>query len=130
MKYLLSIFMLVKIYGLEIPVRNKDYNNIWDCICKDGKDNKYICEKDHVDLAMDCNGKRPSRNWRCCYYELENVNGDLEYGCMRYKKGNKTDLNDLYDYIRQRGSFASIVCKTNILKLNLALLLIIVINLL
>lgn len=130
MKYLLFIYTFIKLYCLEIPTRNKDYDNIWDCVSKDGKNNKYLNKNDPVDLAMDCNAKRPTRKWRCCYYEVEKLNGELEYGCMRYKKGNKTDLNDLYDYIRQRGSFASIVCNTNILKLNIALFLIIVINLL
>ena len=88
-----SFIIIITIFSF---IKSDDYINRHD-----GYDNNYDCLKDkskgesEIKSADDCFKKSPLRKWKCCYFEY----GDNKKGCMKVRKNNQTDLNDLKDYV-------------------------------
>jgi len=60
--------------------------------------------------------KSPRTKWKCCYFEYINETDDdtiPEKGCMRVRKNNITDLNDLKYFVSKLSSQTVFNCKQN-----------------
>ena len=70
----------------------------------------------------DCFAINPGRKWKCCYFEFINKDGETEHGCMKYRKNNEADLNDLKDYISKFSSNIMLDCRQNYLIYSIGIL--------
>ena len=83
--------------------RHDNYNKYFDCVDKSENPGD-------INSADDCFKKSPIRKWKCCYFEY---NG--EKGCMKVRKNNETDLNDLKDFVSSLSIDTVFTCKQNYL---------------
>ena len=110
---IINIFLLIITF---LPfIKSEDYINRHD-----GNVNNYDCLKnpskgsDEIKSADDCFKKSPLRKWKCCYFEYDKGNGNGK-GCMRVRKNNQTDLNDLKDYVSKLSINTVFTCEQNYL---------------
>ena len=104
---IIAIFSFIK--SEDFINRHDGYNNIYDCLENPEKG------KDEIASADDCFKKSPLRKWKCCYYEMWEGGKMAEKGCMKVRKNNETDLNDLKDFVSQRGIDTVFTCEQNYL---------------
>ena len=83
--------------------RHDNYKEYYDCLDKSDKPGD-------IKSADDCFKKSPIRKWKCCYFEF-----DEGKGCMKVRKNNETDLNDLKDFVSGLSMDAVFTCKQNYL---------------
>ena len=98
--------------------RHNNYNKFFDCSKKAEKN------KDKIITADDCFKKSPRTKWKCCYFEYINETDDIpEKGCMRVRKNNITDLNDLKYFVSKLSSQTVFNCKQNYINSSFGILL-------
>ena len=100
--------------------RHNNYNDFFDCSEKARKN------KDKIITADDCFKKSPRTKWKCCYFEYINETDDdtiPEKGCMRVRKNNITDLNDLKYFVSKLSSQTVFNCKQNYINSSFGILL-------
>ena len=66
-----------------------------------------------IKTAEDCFEESPVRKWKCCYFEYIDDNNTFHYGCMRVRKNNITDLNDLKYFVSKLSTETVFNCKQN-----------------
>ena len=104
-----SFILIITIFSF---IKSDDYINRHN-----GDVNKFDCLKDknkgesEIKSADDCFKKSPLRKWKCCYFEY----GDNKKGCMKVRKNNQTDLNDLKDYVSTLDINTVFTCEQNYL---------------
>ena len=96
------IFILILDLSLS-DNRHENFNLISNCNKEGEPDNTNVTNSD------ECFAKKPGRKWKCCYFEYNDGNEDVR-GCMRYKKNDENDLNDLKDYISTFSSNVMLDC--------------------
>ena len=101
------------ILSLISIIKNEDYVNRFggyegnfDCYEIGNKENK-----DNIESPEDCFDISPRTKWNCCYFEYDINDNNRKYGCMRYRKGNETDLNDLKNYISKLSTRTVLNCR-------------------
>ena len=104
---IIAIFSFIK--SEDYINRHDGYNNTFDCLKNPDKGEKEIVSAD------DCFKKSPLRKWKCCYFEKWENEIRIEKGCMKVRKNNETDLNDLKDFVSQRGIDTVFLCEQNYL---------------
>ena len=96
------IFILILDLSLS-DNRHENFTMTSNCNKKGEQENKGIKDPD------DCFGQKPGRKWKCCYYEYKEGDEHVK-GCMRYRKNDESDLNDLKDYISTFSSNVMLDC--------------------
>ena len=97
------------INSLEIPMRNSSYPFESDC----GGSGKVSIPTQ----VNDCIDHHINRKFKCCYVEVNDLEtGEPKRLCMRVKKKNKTDLNQLKDFVSTKGLYSVVTCNENYLK--------------
>ena len=105
------------IYSLSIPMRNSSYPFQSDCGGEGKSDIPY--------QVNDCIDHHINRKFKCCYVEVNDlVTGEPKRLCMRVKKKNKTDLNQLKDFVSTHGLYSVVTCNENYLKNSILIFLI------
>ena len=105
------------IYSLSIPMRNSTYPFKSDCE-GDGK-------SEIPTQVNDCIDHHINRKFKCCYVEVNDLTtGEPIRVCMRVKKNNKTDLNQLKDFVSTQGLYSVVTCNENYLKNSILIFLI------
>ena len=104
---IIAIFSYIK--SEDFINRHDGYNNNFDCL------ENPETEKGKIVSADDCFKKSPLRKWKCCYFETWKDGTMTEKGCMKVRKNNETDLNDLKDFVSQRGIDTVFTCEQNYL---------------
>ena len=102
------------ILSLISVIKNEDYvnrfgkyNGNFDCYEIGNNENK-----DNIDSPEECFDISPRIKWNCCYFEYDiKSSDDKKYGCMRYRKDNETDLNDLKYYISKLSTRTVLKCR-------------------
>ena len=107
--FLLIITILPFIKSEDYINRHDGYTNTYDCLKDSDKG------KDEIKSADDCFKKSPLRKWKCCYFEYKDENDNDANGCMKVRKNNQTDLNDLKDYVSQLHIDTVFTCEQNFL---------------
>ena len=102
--FIISIFILSNAKTLHEANRHDNYKAYFDCI----EDNKE--DDDTIITAEDCFEQSPRTKWKCCYFEYKK-NGENENGCMKVKKDDISDLNDLKDFVSKLSTNAIFNCK-------------------
>ena len=102
--FIIIIVILPFITSEDYINRHDGYDNHFDCLKNPEKGNEEIKSAD------DCFKKSPIRKWKCCYFEY--IGG---IGCMKVRKNNETDLNDLKDYVSKLSLDAVFTCEQNYL---------------
>ena len=108
-----SFIIIISIFSF---IKSDDYINRHD-----GSAEKFDCLKDpskgesEIKSADDCFKKSPLRKWKCCYFEYKDKNGNDAKGCMKVRKNNQTDLNDLKDYVSTLSIDTVFTCEQNYL---------------
>ena len=108
---IIKFFIIILILDLSSSVddnRPENFTLMSNCNKKGEEDNSNITN------SNDCFSKKPGRKWKCCYYEYKDGAQDKK-GCMRYRKNDESDLNDLKDYISLFSSNIMLDCKQNYL---------------
>ena len=106
--YIIFIVSLSLVKADDYINRNYSYNNYFDC--------KENLDEDSINSAEDCFKKSPRTKWKCCYFEYnDSPDGKTGKGCMRVRKGNQTDLNDLKYFISKISSNTVFNCKQSYL---------------
>ena len=92
--------------------RHNGYEGYFDCL-------EYAKKDDSVGIktADDCFEESPLTKWKCCYFEY-NITGEKKNGCMRVRKGNETDLNDLKYFVSKLSSKTVFNCKQTYLSFS------------
>ena len=90
----------------HIDRHNNNYRGTYDCFRYNGTAN----EK-NIMTADDCFEESPRTKWKCCFFTYNN-----ETGCMRARKGDDEDLNDLKYYVSKLSSETTFNCKQNYLE--------------
>ena len=110
---IINIFLLI--ITILPFIKSEDYINRHD-----GNANTYDCLKDpdkgkeQIKSADDCFKKSPLRKWKCCYFEYKE-NNNVVNGCMKVRKNNQTDLNDLKDFVSKLDIDTVFLCEQNFL---------------
>jgi len=87
---IITIFSFIK--SDDYINRHDNYNEYFDCLKDQSK-------KGDIKSADDCFKKSPLRKWKCCYFEYKDKEDKDAKGCMKVRKNNQTDLNDLKDFV-------------------------------
>ena len=103
----------------DYPDRTNSSISKFDCLDEAEK------EAEKIKSAEDCFKKSPIYKWKCCYFEYKEDN-EMKNGCMKVRKNNETDMNDLKNYISKLSSYTVFNCRqvylTYSLFMSLALL--------
>ena len=109
------IKFLIFILILDLSSNDDDYDNRHENFALESNCNKKgENDRSEINNADDCFKQKPGRKWKCCYYEYKDGTNDKK-GCMRYRKNNESDLNDLKDYISTFSANIMLVCRQNYL---------------
>lgn len=109
---ILILNILSIINTLNIPVRNSSYPLESDC---EGSGRSEIPKE-----VNDCIDHRINRKFKCCYVEIYNVStNEFNRYCMRVKKKNSTDLNELRAYVSTKGLYNVVTCNDNFIKYSI-----------
>ena len=103
-----SFIIIITIFSF---IKSDDYINRHDGIIDEFDCLKDKSKKDDIKSADDCFKKSPLRKWKCCYFEY----GGNKKGCMKVRKNNQTDLNDLKDYVSTLDINTVFTCEQNYL---------------
>ena len=97
--------------------RHNNYVGLFDCFGYNNTNKS----SNKIITADDCFKESPRTKWKCCYFEYY-INDDKgednvepNKGCMRVRKGNETDLNDLKFFVSKLSSETVFNCKQNYL---------------
>ena len=85
-----------------------DFNYTFDCL-EDNKDND---DGINIETAEDCFDQSPRRKYKCCFFQYKK-DGDFKNGCMKVKKNNITDLNDLKYFVSKLSQDTVFNCRQN-----------------
>ena len=107
-------FFIIHILFISNAKTLNDYNrhdNKWyfDCL-GDGTEND---DGNNIQTAEDCFGKSPRRKYKCCFFQYKDNNGGDQKGCMKVKKNNITDLNDLKYFVSKLSQNTVFNCRQN-----------------
>ena len=123
--FFMTIFILSNAKTLKEADRHDNYKAYFDCI----EDDKGEDEENKIITAQNCFDQSPRTKWKCCYFEYK-VENDVRKGCMKVKKDDISDLNDLKDFVSNLATNAVFNCKqtylsyTFIITISMILLLI------
>ena len=113
--FIFSVLILSNAKTLhEANRHDNNYKAYFDCI-EDGKEND---DDEIIITAQDCFDQSPRTKWKCCYFEY-NKGNEEKYGCMKVKKDDIYDLNDLKDYVSNLGPNVVFNCKQTYLSYSL-----------
>ena len=109
-------FLFIHILFISNVKTLTDYNRheneyIFDCL----GDNKGIEDAGgkEIETAEDCFDKSPRRKWKCCFFQFKINNVSFQNGCMKVKKNNITDLNDLKYFVSKLSTETVFNCRQN-----------------
>ena len=106
--FFIIIFILSNEKKLKAANRDTDYKAYYDCI-EDGKSKD---DANKIQTAEDCFKQSPMTKWKCCYFEYNKKDeNNFDKGCMKVRKNNITDLNDLKDFVSKLSSNVVFNCK-------------------
>ena len=105
---ILSLISIIKTD--DYVKRYEGYDGYFDCSKEGNKENT-----DNIKSPEDCFKKSPRTKWKCCYFEF-----DDNIGCMRYRKNNETDLNDLKYFISRLSTKSVLNCRNNYISYPIA----------
>ena len=105
---IISIISIIK--NVDYIDRYNGYEGVFDCL----GNGTIADEKNEIKDPEACFKKSPRTKWKCCYFEYNNGTA-YEKGCMRYRKNNISDLNDLKYYITKLSDDTILNCRQNYL---------------
>ena len=120
LKINLLIFVLIQISNIQCKDyidRHHKYKAYFDCL----GDMKESDDDGDIITANDCFEESPRRKWKCCYFEYYK-DDKWNKGCMKILKNNKTDLNDLKDFVSKLSSETVFNCKSNYINFSFILI--------
>ena len=108
--FIIIITIISIIKNEDKYVLRYNYSGLFDCIEIGQNSNNGIEDPES------CFKKSPRTKWKCCYFEYYNEStSEYEKGCMRYRKNNISDLNDLKYYITKLSDDTILNCRQNYL---------------
>ena len=111
---IISILILSNGKTLNEADRHNNYKATFDCV-KDG-----ATSSNDIETAEDCFEESPATKWKCCYFEYKEGN-NVKNGCMKVKKDDISDLNDLKYYVSKLSPNAVFTCRLNYLSYSFTL---------
>ncbi len=107
---IISIISIIK--NIDYIDRYNGYDGVFDCL----GNGTNIDEDGVFNDPETCFKNRPRTKWNCCYFEYYNETSEkYQKGCMRYRKNNISDLNDLKYYITKLSEDNVLNCRQNYL---------------
>ena len=94
----------------HIDRQNTDYKGYYDCFGY----NKQKPDSTIV-TAEDCFDESPRTKWKCCFFTYKK-DETIFNGCMRVRKGDDEDLNDLKYFVSKLSSETTFNCKQSYLE--------------
>ena len=85
-----------------------DHNYTFDCL-EDEKDND---GGKNIVTAEKCFDESPRRKYKCCFFQYKEGES-WNNGCMKVKKNNITDLNDLKYFVSKLSTETVFNCRQN-----------------
>ena len=105
--FIIHILFISNAKNLTEYIRH-DFNWYFDCFGNEiGTD-----DQNEINTAEDCFDKSPRRKWKCCFFQYKEEDG-WKNGCMRVKKNNITDLNDLKYFVSKLSQETVFNCRQN-----------------
>ena len=106
-------FFIIHILFVSNAKTLKDYNRhenkyLFDCL-GDRTEND---DGNKIKTAEDCFDESPRRKYKCCFFQYKEGN-ITKNGCMKVKKNNITDLNDLKYFVSKLSQDTIFNCRQN-----------------
>ena len=110
-------FVLSKTKFPDYINRHNNYKGYFDCFNYNNSQEN----SEKIETADDCFEESPLTKWKCCYFEY-NDSKTIKNGCMRARKDNETDLNDLKYFVSKLSPKAVFNCKQTNLSYSFGIL--------